>query len=267
MVQSNNIPREDYTRPIYIKTRKSTLTVNFVPQLVEDFRRSTLFSRALSFYSEDNEYPFWNFVIKTNSKKPPVRINIDDQSYITLNKVLYSAEDNCWASVAAAHRYLECKKQLDEKHQIHNCYLAHLPPEYLRELAKMEKEREDLSGIADCVDPLVVCKFVNDGWHEVSPGRNTTGATMLVYYQPGTKTGEPVKRPWTIEIRQYQLAAADGVLVHKNEVSQSIQLSVDEINTLLKLMTYDYVLWAGFEPAVAFYKANPEGYRRISRSI
>ena len=259
----NSIPREEYTRPIYIKTRKATLAVNFAPEQRDGEWRSTLYSKVMNFCSENEEYPFWDFVIKTQAKKPPVRIKIDDQSFFMMNRVLDNVTGNSWASIADVYRYQECKNQLDKKYQIRNCDLVRIPPEYLYELARIEKEQETLSGIEDCVEPMVVCKFVNEGWHKVSPGHDTTGATMLVYYQPRTKSGEPVKRPWTIEILQYRLAYADGVLVHKNEVSLSIQLKMEDMRTLLDQMICDYTLWAGEERTVALYKKNPENYRRM----
>ena len=264
----NDIPREDYTRPVYIQARKTILSAAFAPQKITDSMwRSTLHSRTMSLYSENEEHPFCDFVIRSQpggKRQPPVRIKIDYQSVEMINKVFYAVEDNCWASVAAAYRYQECKEQLDEKYQTRKC--TSTPPEYLRELARIE-EQATRSGIEDSIEPLVVCKFVNDGWNDTAPGNETAGATMLVYYQPRTETGDPVKRPWTIEIRQYKLADVDGSTVYKNEVSQSIRLGVDDMNKVLDRLICDYLLWAGYEKTVAFYKANPARYRTAPRKV
>lgn len=263
----NDIPREAYTNPVYIKSRKAILSASFDPQKVDSWR-STLYSRATYISSQsEQEYPLFNFAINSQQggRKQQVRIKIDSPSLMTMYRAFYDeSEDNSWASVAAEYRYKERTSELHEQYR-ENSDSLHTVSEYHREFDKIRMECDTSVGIEDSVTPVLVYKFSSDNLDDVVSGNDSAGATMLVYYQPHTATDEPVKRPWTIEIQQYKLADIDGATMRMNEVSLNVRLGYEDMYRLFNRLLSDFELWGDDDNTVAYYKADPERYRRFPR--
>ena len=266
----DDIPRSAYTQTVRIQTQNAVLSAAFSPQVKGDETRSTLLSRTVVFEDfedmDGGECPLFNFAINAQGgiKKQPVRIMLDADSVIMINRVVFAVEDGTWVQIAAVQRYFEQKKSIDARYYVNENDASNIDPAYLRELDAAEVARQSGAGIENSITPLVMCKFTNDNWLGLAPGNDKFGATMVVSYQPFMKNGDPAMKPWTIEIQQYKLVCANGAETHTNEVSQSVRLKKNDMNNLLGRLILDLQLWRRDADVVALYKANPERYHSIS---
>lgn len=236
------ILKEFYNKPIYISSRATNLTVEFVPKgsqptvsILKHFGGEERCTLEKQYYEECGSFEF--VIQKMRSKEKPIKIYLNCWDINELNSVINSTEDGSWISKAEMNLMLE-------------------RPEFGRLTSEEWKAQVDLP---NSTEPVVLMRTGVQNWPDNRGGAVTTGTHLSVYFQPKSLKGDAVKKPWLLEFKRYQLECREDMDIdRKNERTLSIQLSTEDMGRIVRYLGMKYLLWIGDEEAAEAFMRNPK---------
>lgn len=201
-------------------------------------------------WPEGADFPFFLFRVKNNKKKTATQIVIDDNCLGRIIDLLDDEPKGGWIQSAASYYYAKEERRLIEKYKNLDCsgnsdgLSDSFEAMYKKEIMQKEIRYRDRSWITNSCEPLGVAEFSTDLYPSTCDTQGKAGATMTIYYQPYTRPKERARKPWRVEIRQYQLCLTlDGSIERKNERKNHVNLSSEEFNNVVNQLVLESGLY------------------------